>query len=88
MPGFTAVDLSQLPAPDVVESLDFETIFAAMQTMFTQKIGVTLIGYIINFSISVSDTVGNASGNGTVIWRIARIMFELAKTQHHRRVMA
>lgn len=30
MPGFTAVDLSQLPAPDVVESLDFETIFAAM----------------------------------------------------------
>jgi phage-related baseplate assembly protein len=27
---FTAVDLSQLAAPDVVEELDFETIFAAM----------------------------------------------------------
>lgn len=29
--GFTAVDLSQLEAPDVVEKLDFETILAAMQ---------------------------------------------------------
>lgn len=28
--GFTAVDLSQVPAPDVVEALDFETILAAM----------------------------------------------------------
>lgn len=28
--GYTAIDLSQLPAPDVVETLDFETIFAAM----------------------------------------------------------
>ncbi len=28
--GFTAVDLSQLPAPDVVELLDYETILAAM----------------------------------------------------------
>jgi phage-related baseplate assembly protein len=28
--SFTAVDLSRLPAPDVVEALDFETIFAAM----------------------------------------------------------
>lgn len=28
--GFTAVDLSQLPAPDVVEALDFETILADM----------------------------------------------------------
>jgi len=27
---FTAVDLSQLPAPDVVETLDFDVIFAAM----------------------------------------------------------
>ena len=27
---FTAVDLSQLPAPDVIEPLDFEAIFAAM----------------------------------------------------------
>lgn len=31
MPGaFTTVNLSQLPAPNVVEALDFETIFAAM----------------------------------------------------------
>ncbi|MEJ6008677.1 baseplate assembly protein [Novosphingobium aquae] len=33
MPGTSAIstlDLSQLPAPDVVEALDFETIFAAM----------------------------------------------------------
>ena len=31
MPGaFTTVNLSQIPAPDVVEALDFETIFAAM----------------------------------------------------------
>ncbi|MEZ0150120.1 MAG: baseplate J/gp47 family protein [Candidatus Reddybacter sp.] len=30
MSGFTAVDLSQLPAPDVTEALSFETIFAAM----------------------------------------------------------
>lgn len=29
--GFTAVDLSQLAAPDVVESIDFETILAAMK---------------------------------------------------------
>ncbi|MAM57366.1 MAG: baseplate assembly protein [Salinicola sp.] len=28
--GFTAVDLSRLPAPDVVESIEFETIFEAM----------------------------------------------------------
>ena len=28
--GYTAVDLSRLPAPDVVEPLDFETIFGAM----------------------------------------------------------
>ncbi|WP_353981692.1 baseplate J/gp47 family protein [Salinicola endophyticus] len=28
--GFTAVDLSRLPAPDVIEALDFEAIFAAM----------------------------------------------------------
>jgi phage-related baseplate assembly protein len=28
--AFTTVNLSQLPAPDVVEALDFETIFAAM----------------------------------------------------------
>lgn len=28
--GFTAVDLSQLPAPSVVETLDFETILQAM----------------------------------------------------------
>ncbi|WP_110676985.1 baseplate J/gp47 family protein [Salinicola sp. RZ23] len=28
--GFTAVDLSRLPAPDIVEPLDFETIFAAL----------------------------------------------------------
>lgn len=30
MPTFTAVDLSRLPAPAVVEHLDFETIFAQM----------------------------------------------------------
>lgn len=30
MSKFTAVDLSRLPAPDVVEELDFETIFAGM----------------------------------------------------------
>lgn len=30
MAGFTSVDLSSLPAPDVVEALDFEAIFAAM----------------------------------------------------------
>ena len=30
MTGFTAVDLSQLPAPAVTEALSFETIFAAM----------------------------------------------------------
>lgn len=30
MSGFTAVDLSQLPAPSIVEELDFETLFAAM----------------------------------------------------------
>lgn len=29
MAGFTAVDLSQLPAPDVVETLSYEAIFAA-----------------------------------------------------------
>jgi phage-related baseplate assembly protein len=28
--AYTQVDLSQLPAPDVIEALDFETIFAAM----------------------------------------------------------
>ena len=28
--GFTSVDLSQLPPPDVVETLDFETILAEM----------------------------------------------------------
>lgn len=32
MAGFTAVDLSQLPAPAVVETLAYETIFAAMLT--------------------------------------------------------
>lgn len=30
MSSYTAIDLSQLAAPEVVESLDFETIFAAM----------------------------------------------------------
>lgn len=30
MPGYTAVDLSQLPAPSVVEALSFEQIFAEM----------------------------------------------------------
>lgn len=30
MPGYTAVDLSKLPSPAIVEALDFETIFAAM----------------------------------------------------------
>ena len=30
MSGYTAVDLSKLPSPDIVEALDFETIFAAM----------------------------------------------------------
>jgi phage-related baseplate assembly protein len=30
MSSFTPIDLSALPAPDVVEKLDFETIFAAM----------------------------------------------------------
>lgn len=30
MPGYTAVDLSKLPSPSIVEALDFETIFAAM----------------------------------------------------------
>lgn len=30
MAGFTAVDLSQLPAPDVVEVLSYESIFAAL----------------------------------------------------------
>ena len=64
-----------------------KTVFAAMQTMFAQKIGVTLKNCVIDFSISVSDTVGNASGNGAVIWLIAVIMFELAKTQHQRRVI-
>ena len=28
--SYTAIDLSQLPAPDVVETLDFENILAAM----------------------------------------------------------
>lgn len=30
MSSFSAIDLSKLPAPDIVEPLDFETIFAAM----------------------------------------------------------
>lgn len=30
MPGYTAVDLSKLPSPDIVEALDFDTIFNAM----------------------------------------------------------
>lgn len=30
MAGYTAVDLSKLPSPDVVEALDFDTIFNAM----------------------------------------------------------
>lgn len=30
MSGYTAVDLSKLPSPSIVEALDFETIFAAM----------------------------------------------------------
>lgn len=30
MPGYTAVDLSRLPAPSVIEALSFEQIFAAM----------------------------------------------------------
>lgn len=30
MTGFTAIDLSKLPAPDIVETLDYETILAAM----------------------------------------------------------
>jgi phage-related baseplate assembly protein len=30
MAGYTAVDLSRLPAPDVVEALDYETIFEAL----------------------------------------------------------
>ena len=35
MPGtFTAVDLSRLPFPAVVEPLDFEVIYAAMKAQF------------------------------------------------------
>ena len=30
MSNFTQIDLAQIPAPDIVETLDFETIFAAM----------------------------------------------------------
>ncbi len=35
--GFTVIDLSQLPPPEVVQALDFETILAAMLVDFQQR---------------------------------------------------
>jgi len=32
--SFNAIDLSALPAPDIIETLDFEIILAAMLTEF------------------------------------------------------
>lgn len=37
MSGFSAIDLAKLPAPDVVESLDFETILADMRRDLQQR---------------------------------------------------
>lgn len=37
MAGFTAVDLSQLPPPDVVETIDYEAILAAMVADFRAR---------------------------------------------------
>ncbi|RNL20508.1 baseplate assembly protein, partial [Xanthomonas vasicola pv. vasculorum] len=34
MASFTAVDLSRLQAPDLIEALDFETIFAEALAQF------------------------------------------------------
>ncbi|PTE18480.1 baseplate assembly protein, partial [Cereibacter changlensis JA139] len=31
MTGYSAIDLSQIPAPDVIEPLDFETILAGLK---------------------------------------------------------
>jgi phage-related baseplate assembly protein len=37
MSGFTAIDLSQIPAPDVVETLTFETLLQAIKDNFTAR---------------------------------------------------
>ncbi len=36
MSGFTAIDLSKLPSPDVIESLNFETILQFIKDDFTE----------------------------------------------------
>ncbi|MCP4101043.1 MAG: baseplate assembly protein, partial [Lentisphaerae bacterium] len=37
MSTFNAIDLSLLPAPDVIEPLDYEVIFSAMLTTLRSK---------------------------------------------------
>lgn len=37
MSGFTVIDLAQLPAPDLVEALDFEAIFSAMRADLIER---------------------------------------------------
>lgn len=37
MSGFTAIDLSKLPSPDVIESLNFETILQFIKDDFTER---------------------------------------------------
>ena len=48
----TAIDLSQLPAPEIIEALDYETIIAAMLTELSQQSGQLADGDI---SISEAD---------------------------------
>ncbi|MFT7099201.1 MAG: phage-related baseplate assembly protein [Rickettsiales bacterium] len=37
MPSFTAIDLSKLPAPDVIEKLDYETLLTDYIDDFKSK---------------------------------------------------
>ena len=39
MSEFTSIDLSQIPAPDVVESLDFESILSEMKSALSEELG-------------------------------------------------
>ena len=45
MDRFSAIDLSQLPAPDVIEPLDFETILAALVTDVTARFQAAGVDY-------------------------------------------
>lgn len=52
MPSFTPIDLSKLPFPDVIETLDYETILAEMVAKFLETYP--------DFSLSESDPVMKA----------------------------